>query len=316
MLRLVLVLLLVVSTAGSMVRVGLAAPSVLRSAATTDVADVAADGLGGEIDALLADATGVYGVVVMTADGQTLYSRNSEVPFVAASLYKLLVMATVYELEAAGELTLDEQLSLGGTVTDGLFAMIVHSDNNASHALLDLVGGPDAVNKTAQRLGLEYTRVFIDPATLPDWPPAPARDSTERATELGSAFVLDAASDGGADVTTPRDVARFFHLLLDGRVVSPEASEAMLALLEQQQINDRLPVLLPPETAVAHKTGNLPGVIHDAGVITTPAGPVIVAALSEAMPDEDQAIKTIQELALSVYETATPLPQWAPRPNR
>ncbi len=301
--RVSLVVVLLVSAAGWTTQGGVAVASAPRS---TVAIDPQVAGLSHEIEALLASEPGVYGVVVMTPDGQTLYSRNSEVLFVAASLYKLLVMATIFEYEAAGRLTLDEPLPTWETVADALYAMIAHSDNDASHALLDRVGGPAVVNETARRLGMESSRVFIDPSTLPEWPLTPAGDSTTRATATGAAFVQDAAAAGGVDITTPRDVATFFRLLLDGKVVSADASDAMLALLEQQEISDRLPVLLPPDTNVAHKTGNLPGVVHDAGIITTPHGPLIVAVLAEAMPDEDQAAATIQRLALAVYETSTP----------
>lgn len=310
-------LMLVVLLFGSVVHpspgTALAATTALPTAA---LAETNAAALDQDVDALLADEPGVFGVVVMTPAGQTLYSRNSEAPFVAASLYKLLVMATVYELEAAGKITLEEPVGGWVSVGDALFAMIVYSDNDASHTLLDRVGGIAVVNQTAQALGLDHTRIFVDPTTLPDWPPAPSADSTERATEQAAAFVEAAASAGGADVTTPEDMARFFWLLMNGRVVSPDASAAMLAILEQQTINDRLPVLLPPGTDVAHKTGNLPGVIHDAGIVSTPTGPVIVAALAEAMPNEARATATIQRLALTVYETSEWLPRWETLPQR
>ena len=112
-----------------------------------------------------------------------------------------------------------------------------------------------------------------------------------------------ADADSAYNVTTPADMARLFHLLLDGAVVSPEASQEMLDLLAQQTITDRLPVLLPPGTRVAHKTGNLPGIVHDAGVIYAPAGPVIVAVLSEDAKDEWAVMELAREVAAIAYES-------------
>lgn len=112
-----------------------------------------------------------------------------------------------------------------------------------------------------------------------------------------------ADADSAYNVTTAADMARLFALLLDGAVVSPEASQEMLDLLAQQTITDRLPVRLPPGTRVAHKTGNLPGIVHDAGVIYAPAGPVIVAVLSEDAEDEWAVIELAREVAAIAYES-------------
>lgn len=268
-----------------------------------------------ELDILLGNEPGVYGVVVMTPDGETLYSRNRDVPFVAASLFKLVVMATVFEREAAQELTREETLPGWGTIADALFAMIVHSDNGSADVLIERVGGISAINETAERLGLDHTRLNADAGWLDDVPNDPNRDSTNESIRQGKEFVAATAGNASVDVTTPDDMARFFRLLLAGQMINADASDAMLELLSQQEITDRLPVLLPPDAVVAHKTGNLPGVIHDTGIISTPAGPLIVAALTEAMPAEGRAFVVIQQLALIVYENAERQPRWKERPT-
>jgi beta-lactamase class A len=73
----------------------------------------------------------------------------------------------------------------------------------------------------------------------------------------------------------------------------------MLARLERQRINDRIPAGLPKTAVVAHKTGNLPGLIHDAGIIFTPAGPrVVVVTTSDAF---EGANTFIADIAAAVY---------------
>lgn len=271
-------------------------------------------GLARKLDALLADEPGIYGVVVAGPDGQTRYSRNSEVPFVAASLYKLVVMAAVYDQGAAGALTLDEALfvEVAGwlTIDQALFEMIAYSSNEAALALLARVGGVPVVNQTAADLGLARTQVLADVSAISDAPPRPATDSTTGSIDDAVRFVQGSAPEGLVDLTTPEDIAAFFSLLLDGQVVSETASVAMLDLLKQQAVVDRIPALLPDGIEVAHKTGNLPQVVHDAGVIYTDTGPVIVAVLSEAMPDEARAASLVQQAALLVYED-----QVAPPPH-
>jgi beta-lactamase class A len=87
----------------------------------------------------------------------------------------------------------------------------------------------------------------------------------------------------------------------------------LYGLLKQQQVNDRIPPALPPGTPIAHKTGDRTGWAHDAGVITTPKGDMIVAVLTGPWPSpccheerigpsERQAFALIGAVARRVYD--------------
>ncbi len=47
--------------------------------------------------------------------------------------------------------------------------------------------------------------------------------------------------------------------------MSANASERMRAMLSQQQINHKIPSLLPPTVRVEHKTGEDEGITNDVG---------------------------------------------------
>jgi beta-lactamase class A len=68
-----------------------------------------------------------------------------------------------------------------------------------------------------------------------------------------------------------------------------------------QRINDRLPVGLPPGVPIAHKTGNLPGLAHDAGIVYAPEGPYIVVVLTEDLWDVERGYAVIHDLARQVH---------------
>src|SRR5207247_2412557 len=72
----------------------------------------------------------------------------------------------------------------------------------------------------------------------------------------------------------------FLTLLARHQLVSPAASDRMLARLGRQKINNRLPAQLPENVLVAHKTGNLAGLVHDAGIIYTKSGPRVVVTMT------------------------------------
>lgn len=238
-----------------------------------------------------------YGMVVLDASGVPIFEHQAAEQFQAASLYKLGVAAEVYRLRKAGKLSFSDPLIITReALADGdtLFAagdigrkitvgeavdfMITRSSNVAAILLLKKAG-PAGVNAMFAELGMNDTKLLDRPFR----------------NVYGNA----------KNQTTPRDIARFFWLLLRGRVVDVESSQALITLLLRQRIDDRLPALLPKGVPVAHKTGNLVGVVHDAGIIYSRNGPVIVVGMSQDGPSEEEAASTIAQLARVTYDAYT-----------
>jgi hypothetical protein len=157
-----------------------------------------------------------------------------------------------------------------------------------------------SLDETTIELGLVDTYLFIDPSTLPAWDGTPASRSVADLEE-GLAFIAHEAESGPLNITTPHDMYRYFQLLLDGEVINPNVSSEIMDILKQQMVDDRFPYLLPKPTDMAHKTGNLDHVVHDVGIIWTPDGPVILAAMIQDPPNDDRATQIIQRLALIAY---------------
>ena len=108
--------------------------------------------------------------------------------------------------------------------------------------------------------------------------------------------------------TSADDVTRF---LTNAR--NDESERELYDLLRAQQVNDRLPQGLPPGTPIAHKTGDIRHYAHDAGVITTPHGDVVLSVLSGPWPlpccdadhpgpSEQVAFASIARLGRAVYD--------------
>jgi len=274
------------------------------------------------VNALLGDNGGVYGILMTKSDGTVLFSKNSVTPFVSASLYKLVLLADLYRkinagtLDRAKELTVQqsdfdpdngedsyftpESVGQSLTIERLLFAAGAYSSNVAAKMLLTQTDSVSLNNETVL-LGMTGTHLFVKPGQLPGWPPTAAPDSTDSDVATAVAFDVGNAAGNSTNLTTPADMARYFQLLLAGKVVSKAASAQILDILKTQMIDDRFPVLLPPYAEMAHKTGNLDYVVHDVGVIYAPAGPVILIAMVEA--DSDDNIPTLieQRLALIAY---------------
>lgn len=279
------------------------------------------------ITALLKHEAGVYGVVIANANGKLLGTRNSNLPFMTASLYKLILMADIYRKIERGDLGQEDLIELDWSVfgEDGesyfgadqignvfplqeyLFAAGAYSSNAAAWTLLTLTS-PEDLAQTATDIQLSHTYVIASFSSIRSWPFSSGVDTTRDDTDLANAFVESwADADSVVSITTPRDMAIYMQALVTNTLLSPWISEQIAGVLAQQTVRDRIPALLPRTIGVINKTGNLDNIVNDAGLIELPSGPRIVVLLSEAIPDDTRATLILQRLAL-IAAGATEIP--------
>jgi beta-lactamase class A len=239
------------------------------------------------LDQLVGSFAGGAGLWI--ADPNTskpLYAHDADEPVITASLYKLAVLAEAERRVDAGQLhysdvitiepediTTDGSFEVAGTeltVDQALEAMITISDNGAALALWHVLGAEN-INATLRNAGINDFHVFL-------------------------------AWGEDDNIATPRAIGTLLTLLANRQLISAAASDRMLARLERQQINDRLPAELPEGVVVAHKTGNLPGLTHDAGIIFTPSGPRVVVVMTWDAYEAD-AHAFIANVGSIVYST-------------
>ena len=237
-----------------------------------------------QLDGLVSGFAGGTGVWVSDPSSPTpLFTHAPDEQVITASLYKLGVLAEAERRVDSGELhyndpvliapedvTSDGSFEEAGTsltLDEALESMITISDNGAALALWHILGGSN-IDVTLTKAGMADFHVAYD--------------------------------DSEDNWATPRALGTFFTLLAKRQLISAAASDRMLARLERQQINNRLPAQLPPDVLIAHKTGNLPGLTHDAGIIFTKAGPRVVVAMTWDALDED-ADNFISSVGALVY---------------
>jgi beta-lactamase class A len=233
------------------------------------------------IDTFVAGQKVPFSVVVVdvSSGGRASHLGDRQVP--SASLYKLFVARELLRRVYAG--TLSRSAPAGDarhrTIDECVRAMIVVSDNECGSAGLRVIG-QGAMNAGLRRDGFASTSLATPQQTSAD------------------------------------DVALFFQEARAGTLLGAgggAASAELYGLLRQQEVNDRLPTGLPPGTPIAHKTGDIKQWAHDAGVITTPSGDVVVAVLSGPWPSpccdadhpgaaERTAFGAIAELGRAVYD--------------
>jgi beta-lactamase class A len=215
-------------------------------------ADTAA--LRHKLDSIAATHHGVVGYSVIDIDNDVRLSRRGDEKFSTASLIKVAILVTVYDLVAKGQLSLDDPITVlkidqvpgsgitqylhNGTiltVRDAAWLMITISDNTATNLLLDRIIIRRVWNKM-DSLGLKDTRVH------------------SKSFLRVSSIAMDSSVKYGLGVTTPNEMARLFELLAKGKAVSPSADSAMLDILEHNE-NDQKLLRYVYGVRAAHKSG-------------------------------------------------------------
>lgn len=158
--------------------------------------------------------------------------------------------------------------------------MIATSSNLATNLLLDIVG-LEAVQKALKELGVADG---ID---------------IKRGVEDELAFDKGIFSSVTAD-----GLLRILLLLAEGKAFSPALSRKMMDILHGQEFNRGIPARLPKGTRVAHKTGEISTMAHDAGVVYL-AGrkPYVLVILTEWDADSSGRSSAIAALSRAVYES-------------
>ena len=91
--------------------------------------------------------------------------------------------------------------------------------------------------------------------------------------------------------------------LAHGTAVSRVADTEMIAVLKRQKFNDAIPAGVPTGTVVAHKTGSITRIQHDAGIVYA-ARPYTLVILVRGIDDEKKSKALIAQLSKMVYNSA------------
>jgi beta-lactamase class A len=122
-----------------------------------------------------------------------------------------------------------------------------------------------------------------------------------RGVEDGKAF-----QQGLNNQTSARDLATLLEAIETGQAASRASCRAMIEILAAQEFNTEIPAGLPPGTRVAHKTGWITGVQHDAALVY-PAGqkPYVLVVLTKGISERPVAQKLIADISRLVWESVT-----------
>lgn len=206
------------------------------------------------LDSIADTHHGIVGYSVIDMENGARLSRRGDETFSTASLIKVAVLVTVFDLVAKEQLSLEDNLTVlkidrvGGTgvakylhngavltVRDAAYLMITISDNTATNLLLDRIIIRRVWDKM-ESLGLQHTKVH------------------SKSFLRNASVAMDSSIKYGLGVTTPNEMAHLFELLALGKAVNPAADSTMLDILEHNTKDTMLQRFINGGRA-AHKDG-------------------------------------------------------------
>jgi beta-lactamase class A len=170
------------------------------------------------------------------------------------------------------------------TVRELAYHMITRSSNFATNLLIDVVG-ISTIQKALEELKIEGV-VMI------------------RGVEDQAAFEA-----GLNNRVTANGLLKLLRLIAEGRAWSPEICAPMLEIMLDQRYRSGIPAGLPGDAQVAHKTGNISTVHHDAGIIYIGnRNPYYLVILTQ-FPSAVKRPAAVAEVSRDLFETLGSLPR-------
>jgi beta-lactamase class A len=231
-----------------------------------------------------------------------------------ASTIKLAVLAEAFHQARQGKLRLDERIPLAYTFTSngpGAPPFTLTPNDDSEKSLYNRAGQSETVRELCRLMivrssnlatNLLYDRLGVD-----------AVNAYMREVGAGDLFLRNHLQDvkafetGKTNLASARALCTLLTLLARRRLVSPTASDEMTAILRGQEFNQGIPAGLPPGTLVAHKTGSITRIYHDAGIVYPEArrAPYVLVVLTRGIAEMSQAQKLVASLSGRVYEAVT-----------
>jgi beta-lactamase class A len=110
-----------------------------------------------------------------------------------------------------------------------------------------------------------------------------------------------AYEQGLNNTTTARGLQVLLTAIAEGKAIDEDSSRAMIAILEKQAFNEGIPAGLPQGTRVAHKTGEIKKIHHDAAIVYAQR-PFVLVVLVRGMNDQKESAALIADITRILYQ--------------
>jgi beta-lactamase class A len=262
-----------------------------------------------QVRQLISQASGPVGVEVRELPSGAGFSIDAQERFSSASLIKVPVLVAAIQQAERGFLSLSQRVPVAASPNVGGSGILASLSDVSELSVRDLV---ELMITISDNLATNLLIQTLTPAVIAETIDAAGLQGTV----LQRSMMDLAARERGLDnFTTAADMTVLMREIACGTTIfaNPPSYRIAREVLERQQVNDRLPRALPDGWTLAHKTGELDGVRHDAGFVTVGGQPVLaIAVLTEGFgtppaPDAygEQAADLVAQIGRLSYSAVT-----------
>jgi beta-lactamase class A len=255
----------------------------------------------------IAESHADVAVYFHSLDGKTEWSLNPDDSFHAASTMKIPVMIELFHQAHEGKVHLDDPLAIHNdfrSIVDGSAYKLDPGDDSDSNLyeaegqtrtlrqlceLMITVSSNFATNLLIQKLGVDNIRATVHSLGADGM-------NVLRGVEDGKAF-----EKGLNNTTTAQGLGILLTAIAGGKAVDPDSSHEMIEILERQHFNEGIPAGLPRGTRVAHKTGEITKIHHDAAIVYAPH-PFILVILVHGLADKKDSSVVMADISRLLYQ--------------
>jgi beta-lactamase class A len=247
------------------------------------------------------------GVSFRTLDGKAEWFFRGDEPFHAASTMKIPVLIELFHQVREGKLKLDEPLLVRNefhSLADGSIYTLDPADDSETDLykaagqtrtlrqlceLMITVSSNLATNLLIEKLGVENIRATVHSLNADGM-------NVLRGVEDGKAL-----AKGLNNTTTARGLQQLMDAIARGQAVDQESSRQMIEILERQKFNEGIPAGLPSGTRVAHKTGEITKIHHDAAIVFAPK-PFVLVILVRGLANTKESAALMADITRQLYQ--------------
>jgi beta-lactamase class A len=198
-------------------------------------------------------------------------------PLPIQNRFRSIVDGSAYTLSEGDDSDREVYAAVGRTMTLRQLCelMITVSSNFATNLLIEKLG-VDQIRSTVKRLGADAVQVL-------------------RGVEDDKAY-----REGLNNTTTARGLMILFEKLARGEAVDRASDAAMIDILKRQKFKDAIPAGVPAGVSVAHKTGNITRIHHDAGIVFA-SRPYVLVVLVRGIEDQKKSGALIAQVSRALF---------------
>ena len=259
-----------------------------------------------QIESRIAASHADVAVAFQTLDGKTAYFYLADDSFHAASTMKVPVMIELFHQVQQGKLDLNDKIPIHvefHSIVDGsvyklnaaddseLLLYDAQGETRTLSQLCDLmitVSSNLATNLLIEKLGVENIRATTEMLNANGM-------NVLRGVEDSKAF-----EKGLNNTTTARALQILMTAIAEGKAVNANSSQQMIQILEHQKFNEGIPRGLPESMRVAHKTGEIARIHHDAAIVYA-ARPFVLVILVRGLVELKDSSEVMADITRLLY---------------